>query len=109
MKWCWLLLSISCEVIGTTFLKLSSNGGKNAGWYFGGVVLFYVICFALLGLSMKHFSLGTLYATRSGEGEGLLAVIGILFFNDEVNLLKIISFGLVIAGVVGLNMSGVSH
>ena len=39
----------------------------------------------------------------------LLALLGIVFFGDEVNTLKILSFGLVIAGIVGLNLSGISH
>ena len=109
MKWVWLFSSISCEVIGTTFLKLSSDGGKYAYWYSAGVVVFYIACFTLLAFAMKHFSLGTVYATWSGLGVGMLALIGILFFGDDINLLKVVSFALVIAGVVGLNMSGMSH
>ena len=74
-----------------------------------GVVLFYVACFALLALAMRHFSVGTVYATWSGLGVCLLALIGFVFFHDEISLLKVVSFALVIAGVVGLNMSGISH
>ena len=109
MKWFWLTCSITSEVIGTTFLKLSSEGGKNAYWYGIGVAVFYVACFTFLGFAMKHFSLGTLYATWSGLGVTLMALIGILFFGDEINLLKIVSFALVIAGIVGLNISGMTH
>jgi small multidrug resistance pump len=109
MKWCWLFSSIACEVIGTTCLKLASDDGKNAGWYSLGVLLFYAACFTQLGVAMKHFSLGTVYATWSGLGVSLLALIGIVFWGDEINLLKTVSFALVIAGIVGLNMSGMSH
>lgn len=31
--WISLVTSIGCEVLGTTFLKLASNGGKYAGGY----------------------------------------------------------------------------
>ena len=109
MKWLWLFSSIACEVIGTTFLKLSSEGGKYAGWYTSGVVLFYIICFALLGVAMKFFSLGVLYATWCGVGVALVALIGVVFFGDEINLLKGVSLALIIAGIVGLNMCGMSH
>ena len=109
MHWLYLIFSIVCEVIGTTFLKLSSVGGKYANWYGFGVLVFYAACFTFLGFAMKHFSVGTVYATWSGTGVCLLAVIGILFFGDEINLLKAVSFALVIAGVIGLNLSGVSH
>ena len=109
MKWVLLFSSILCEVIGTTFLKLSSEGGKRADLYGLGVLIFYGACFTLLGFAMKHFSVGTVYATWSGLGVCLIPMIGIVFFGDEVSWLKIASFILVIAGVIGLNLSGASH
>ncbi len=109
MGWIWLLASIGCEVIGTTFLKLASDGGKRAGWYSTGTVVFYVVCFALLGMAMKHFSLSTVYATWSGLGVCLLAIIGVVAFGDQITPLKLISLVMVVLGIVGLNMSGISH
>ena len=109
MKWVWLLGSITCEVIGTTFLKLAYGDSPHTGWYAGGVVLFYVLCFGLLGQAMRFFPLSVVYATWSGLGVAALAAIGVVFFGDEVNVLKIGSLALVIAGIVGLNMSGISH
>ncbi len=109
MKWLWLVLSITCEILGTTSLKMSSEEGPHAVKYGIGVVVFYSLCFAFLGQSMKDFSLGTLYATWSGVGVALLAIIGVVFFGDEINAVKVVSFVLLIAGVVGLNMSGIAH
>ena len=109
MKWLWLFSSIACEVFGTTLLKLSSDGGKHAFLYGIGVILSYTACFTLLAVAMKHFSISTVYATWSGLGVCLLAMIGVMFFGDDINLLKVGSFLLIIAGVVGLNMSGISH
>jgi small multidrug resistance pump len=45
----------------------------------------------------------------SGLGTILIATIGILWFKEPANALKIISIGLVIIGVIGLNISGGSH
>ena len=73
------------------------------------MALFYLLCFVLLGQAMKHFSLGTLYAIWSGIGVAGVAAIGVLFFGDEINTLKVVSLLLVIAGIVGLNLSGSSH
>lgn len=109
MGWFWLLSSIVCEVFGTTFLKMASNGGKNAGWYSAIVVVSYMACFALLAFAMKHFSLSTVYATWSGIGVSLLAIIGVVVFGDSVNALKLVSLLLIVAGIIGLNMSGMSH
>lgn len=44
-----------------------------------------------------------------GLGTVLIATIGILWFKEPANALKIISIGLVIIGVIGLNISGGSH
>ena len=109
MKWFWLFSSIVCEVVGTTFLKLSSDGGKHTYLYGIGVLVSYIACFTLLAFAMKHFALGTIYAIWSGLGICLLAAIGVIFFGDQLNALKIVSFVLIVAGVVGLNLSGVSH
>ena len=109
MKWMILVLSIACEVLGTTCLKLAGDQPEKRTLWITGVILFYAVCFALLGLAMKHFSLSVVYATWSGVGVALLAMIGVVFFKDPVNLLKIVSFILIVAGIVGLNLSGTSH
>ncbi len=109
MRWLWLVLSIGCEVLGTSSLKLASSDSPHA-WKWGvAVVLLYSLCFAFLGLCMKHFSLGALYATWSGLGVAMIAIIGVVVFGDEMNTTKAISFLLLIAGVVGLHLGGMTH
>ena len=109
MKWAFLLSSIACEVVGTVCLKLASDEGPHRMKYAAGVAIFYLLCFSLLGGAMKHFQLSVVYATWSGVGVGLLAVIGVFVFGDAINPLKVVSFILVVLGVIGLNASGVSH
>lgn len=109
MKWLWLASSIAAEILGTSMLKLWTTGPKYAYAYLAGVVLCYAACFLCLAVTMKHFDLGALYATWSAVGIAMLALIGIIFFGDQLNLIKIISFALVILGVVGLNLSGVTR
>ena len=108
MKWGFLLASILCEVLGTVCLKMASEQ-QSATKYYVGVVLFYILCFAFLGQSMRHFSLSVLYATWYGVGISMLAFIGVFYFGDELTTLKVVSFILVILGVIGLNLSGISH
>lgn len=109
MAWMWLLASIVCEVIGTSLLKLSSNGGRHATIYAIGTFAAYVACFTLFWKALKFFELGTVYATWSGVSVSLMAIVGLVWFGDQMTSLKLISFLLVIAGVIGLNVSGVSH
>ena len=109
MKWIFLMGSILFEVAGTTALKLASKGGPNMILFGALVVVAYLICFGLLGYTMKFFEIGTIYAIWSGLGVALLAAIGVIFFGDSLNGLKILSLVLIIAGIVGLNLSGTSH
>ena len=109
MKWLYLLLSILFEVSGTVCLKLSAEDGPHQLKFIIAVGTFYLLCFAFLGGAMKSFPLSVVYATWSGVGVTMLAIVGVYVFNDPINPTKVISFLLVIAGVVGLNLSGVSH
>jgi small multidrug resistance pump len=49
------------------------------------------------------------YAIWAGVGTALIAMIGVLFFNEPNNAIKIISVLMIIAGVIGLNLSGNTH
>ncbi len=109
MKWLYLLASIIFEVLGTTSLKLSSESEKYATHWITAVVVFYVLTFWMFQYTMKYFELGTVYAIWSGVGVALLAVIGVIFFGDQLNIQKIISILLIIGGIIGLNLSGMSH
>jgi len=45
---------------------------------------------------------GNAYAIWASAGTALIAVIGILFFKESVSPAKIISIGLIILGIIGL-------
>jgi multidrug transporter EmrE-like cation transporter len=109
MKWILLLSSVLCEVTGTTALKLASQGGRYAFSWGIAVVVLYTACFALLGVTLRHFELGMLYAIWSGIGVCLLALIGVMFFGDSLNTMKVASIALIVVGIIGLNLSGLSH
>jgi len=49
------------------------------------------------------------YAVWSGVGTALIATIGILWFKEPASALKLISIGLIIVGVVCLNLAGGAH
>ena len=55
---------------------------------------------------MKKIPLGITYATWSGVGLLVTAVISILVFNEKLNLYTIIGLGLIIVGVLMVNLLG---
>ena len=49
------------------------------------------------------------YATWAGLGLVLTTVVSVIIFKENVNLISIISIGLIVIGVVLLNVFGTSH
>jgi small multidrug resistance pump len=105
-SWLILIAAIVAEVIGTTSLKLSEGFTRWLPSLI--VVLGYVLAFYLLALALKRIEVSVAYAIWSGLGTALIAIIGILFFKETLNAMKVFSLLLIIAGVVGLQLGG-SH
>ncbi len=104
MQWFYLLLTILFEVSGTTSLKLSEGFTKFVPSAL--VVVFYGTSFYLLSLTLKKIDVSIAYAIWSGLGTALVTIVGILWFKEPTTAIKIISIGLIILGVVGLNING---
>ena len=62
-----------------------------------------------LSWALKTLPVGVAYGVWVGIGAALTAVLAIVFFGESVSVLKIVSLVLIIAGVVGLNLSGGGH
>ena len=107
MHWIYLVLAILFEVLGTTCMKLSEGFTRTLP----GVLMFvfYGVCFSLLTLALKKIDVSLAYAVWSGMGTALIATIGILWFKEPLTAWKLISLALIIAGVIGLNLSGGRH
>lgn len=103
MPWFYLIIAICFEVAGTTAMKLSEGFTKLGPSV--GIVVFYLISFTLLTLALKHMDVSVAYAIWSGFGTALVTVIGFWWFKEPITVLKLVSITLIIAGVVGLQLS----
>lgn len=106
-SWFLLIAAIAAEVGGTTCLKLSDGFSRLVPSI--GVVLLYSLAFALLAAVLKSMDVSVAYAIWSGLGTALIAVIGILIFGEPISAIRFVSLGLIVAGVVGLQLSGAVH
>jgi len=104
-SWIFLFGAIVLEVAGTTCMKLSNGFSKTLPSIL--LFAFYGLSFAALTLALKKFDVSVAYAIWSGVGTALIAIIGVAWFKEPVNAIKIGSLCLIIAGVVGLNLGGV--
>lgn len=62
--------------------------------------------FGLLTLALRGLPVGTAYAVWTGIGATGTAILGILLFEEPATALRLASIGLIVAGIVGLKMSG---
>ncbi|MEN3754149.1 SMR family transporter [Mangrovibacter yixingensis] len=109
MTWFYLSIAILCEVIATSSLKLSD--GFTRLWPSLITVLGYGVAFYLLAVSMRTLPTGIIYAIWSGTGVVLIGLVGWLFMGQKLDLPAMLGMGLIIAGVLVINLfSGtVSH
>ena len=107
MTWLYLVLAILLEVSGTTCMKLSEGFTRMVPSIL--LVVFYTLSFGMLTLALKKIDVSVAYAIWSGVGTALIASIGVLWFKEPATALKLISLGLIIIGVVGLNLGGGTH
>ncbi len=102
--WLYLTASIVFEVAGTTSMKLSDGFSRLVPSVL--IFVFYGISFYAFTLALKKMDLSVAYAVWAGSGTALVAIIGMIWFNDTVTALKLVCLGLVIIGVTGLNYAG---
>lgn len=100
MSWLYLTLAILFETSGTTLLKLSN--GFTVLFPSIGAILSYALCFLFLSYALRTIDMGIAYAIWGALGILLISTIGILFLNESISVIKVISILLIILGTVGL-------
>ncbi|AKB12628.1 Ethidium bromide-methyl viologen resistance protein EmrE [Methanosarcina thermophila CHTI-55] len=69
------------------------------------IFVFYAVSFFLFTLALKGMDVSIAYAVWAGLGTALITIIGILWFREPVNSVKMISLFIVVVGLIGLNLS----
>jgi small multidrug resistance pump len=102
-----LALAIGMEIIATTSLKYTEGFTRLGPSVITGIG--YASAFWFLSQALKDIPVSTAYAIWSGVGTATIAVIGIAFLGEPGGLVKTIGIGLIIGGVVLLNVAGNGH
>ncbi|OZI11174.1 hypothetical protein CEW92_12940 [Bacillaceae bacterium SAS-127] len=103
MHWMYLSLAIVFEVIGTISMKQSQGLTKMLPSLL--MIVFYLGSFSCLALALKTIEVSVAYAIWSGVGISIISIIGILYFGETMNMLKVAAILLIIVGVVTLNFA----
>ncbi|MVW73568.1 MULTISPECIES: multidrug efflux SMR transporter [unclassified Bordetella] len=102
MKWIYLGIAIVAEIIATSALKGSQGFTRLAPSAL--TVAGYAVSFYFLSMTLRYIPVGVAYAIWSGVGIVLISLIGALLFDQHLDLPAIIGIGLIIAGVVVMNV-----
>ncbi|MEV7968682.1 multidrug efflux SMR transporter [Sphaerisporangium sp. NPDC088356] len=106
MAWVFIVLGGFFETAFAVSLKFSE--GLRRPWPTVSFAVCAVVSFALLTAGLRDLPVGTAYAAWTGIGAVGTAIVGMAWFGDPVELLRVLSIVLIVAGVVGLNLSGSS-
>lgn len=102
MQYVFLMIAIVAEVIGTAFLRQTEGFTKLVPSVIA--VGSYILCFYALSLAIRTLSTGFVYAIWSGVGIVLVATVAWIFQGQKLDTAAMIGMGLIIAGVVVMNV-----
>ena len=104
MAWAYLSAAIATEVAGTVALKHTDGFSRLLPSAL--VLLGYGLSVVLLALTLRELPLGLTYAVWAGIGTAAIAAIGMVALGEPVSVMRISSIGLIVVGVIGLNLTG---
>lgn len=103
MAWVLLMVAGLLEVGWAIGLKYTQ--GFTRPWPSVFTLAAMVLSVVLLGVAMKSLPVGTSYAVWVGVGAVGTAILGMLLFGEPATAGRLVSLGLIVAGIVGLKLA----
>ncbi|MGJ7916308.1 quaternary ammonium compound efflux SMR transporter SugE [Massilia sp. LXY-6] len=102
MSWAYLVLAGLLEVAWAVGLK--TTAGFTRLWPSVFTLATMAGSVGLLGLALRALPLGTAYAVWTGIGTVGTVVFGMIMLGEPAGALRLLSIGLIVAGIVGLKL-----
>ncbi|HEY8162262.1 MAG: DMT family transporter [Methylocystis sp.] len=106
MDWLILVIGSVCEVGWLVAMKYAY--GFTRVWPTVIMLFFMIASVACLGIAIKTIPAGTAYAVWTGGSIAAVAIVGVFLFGEPATPMRLASFALIVFGMVGLRLSGVS-
>jgi quaternary ammonium compound-resistance protein SugE len=103
MAWLLLVLAGLFEIGWAIGLKYTEGFSKF--WPSAGTLVAMTLSVVLLGIAMKSLPVGTAYAVWVGVGAVGTAALGMVLFGEPATAGRLVSLGLIVAGIVGLKLA----
>ena len=87
-------------------IGLKYTKGFTELWPTVGTVTAMVASIGLLGVAMRSLPVGTAYAVWTGIGAVGTVLLGIFLFGESTAISRLICVALILAGIVGLKITG---
>lgn len=97
-----LVIAIVFEVLGTSAMQAAQHFTRLTPTVL--MVLCYAVAFFFLSYALRYIPVGIAYALWSGLGIVLISIAGYVVFGQKLDLPAILGLGLIIAGVLVLNL-----
>ena len=97
----FLIGAIFCEVAGTMLLPVSQNFTKFIPT--AALSIFYLSAFYLLTFVVNKLPIAIVYATWSGLGIFTIAIMGYIFFKQNLTWQAVLGLFLIVIGVILIN------
>ncbi len=104
MAWIYLVIAGLFEIGWPLGFKLSQTTRFRASFIIMAVISM-LISGLFLWLAQREIPIGTAYAVWTGIGAAGTFILGIIFFGDAWGMMRILSFVLIVIGVIGLKLS----
>lgn len=102
MGWTYVLFAAIVEVFWVLGLKFSTN------WWMWVITVLLIICsFYFIVKACERLPSGTVYAVFTGSGAAAIALIDFIFLDTSFTIMKAVCIGLIIIGVIGIQMETV--
>jgi quaternary ammonium compound-resistance protein SugE len=101
----WVILIVAGVFETGWAIGLKYTEGFTRLWPTVWTVLSMIVSLWLLGIAVKSLPIGTAYGVWVGVGAVGTLILGIVLLGEPVNLGRMLSAGLIIAGIVGLKLS----
>jgi quaternary ammonium compound-resistance protein SugE len=104
MAWIYLVVAGLLEIGWPLGIKMAENPDSRIRGIVTAV-LFMTSSGVLLWIAQKQIPMGTAYAVWTGIGAVGTLTVGILFYSEPSNIMRLGSAALIVIGIVGLKLA----
>lgn len=102
MSWVYLVMAGLCEMLGVGLINYYNQEKSMKSVFF--LIIAFGLSFFCLNLAMNEITMGTAYAIWTGIGAAGGAIMGMIFYGEKTDKLRLLCLALIIFSAIGLKI-----